>query len=225
MIITISRQLGSGGRQASRLIAAHYGINVYDKKLIELAAEQSGLHRQFFEQADECRQRSVRSFFFGNRVVAGHNVGVGEAGSPLSGDALFKVQSDVIRDIAQREPSCIILGRCADYILRDTPGHVSIFITADIDDRIRRYAKHDGITTDKARPLIEKGDARRAAYYNYYTQRTWGEASHYDLCVNSSRLGIEGTAQMIIRFVDELMQQEKSEGPLCEDINQDADNP
>ncbi|MBO7498241.1 MAG: cytidylate kinase-like family protein [Bacteroidaceae bacterium] len=203
MIITISRQLGSGGRSASRLIAGHYGINVYDKKLIELAAEQSGLHRQFFEQADESRKFSFRSFLFGSRAATGHGIGENSANNPLSGDALFKVQSDVIRDIAQREPSCIILGRCADYILRDVPSHVSIFITADLDDRVRRYAAHDGISDAEALTLIEKGDARRASYYNYYTQRKWGEAANYDLCINSSRLGIEGTAEQIIRFVDE----------------------
>ena len=203
MIITISRQLGSGGRSASRIIAEHYGINVYDKKLIELAAQESGLHRQFFEQADEKVSRSFRSFLFGSRSASGHGTATG-AGSPLSGDALFKVQSDVIRDIAQREPSCIILGRCADYILRDVPGLISIFITADLDDRVRRYAKHDKISDAEAHSLIEKGDARRASYYNYYTQRKWGDAAHYDLCINSSRLGIEGTAEQIIRFVDSL---------------------
>ena len=204
MILTISRQLGSGGRSASRLIASHYGISVYDKKLIELAAEQSGLHRQFFEQADEKVSRPFRSFLFGSRSATGHGVTPDMAGNPLWGDALFKVQSDVIRDIAGREPSCIILGRCADYILRDVPGHVSIFITADLDDRVRRYAEHDGIADAEAQALIEKGDARRASYYNYYTQRKWGDAANYDLCLNSSRLGIEGTARQIIRFVDEL---------------------
>lgn len=203
MIITISRQLGSGGRSASRLIAKHFGINVYDKKLIELAAEQSGLHRQFFEQADESRRFSFRSLLFGSRSAHGHSIGEGTADNPLSGDSLFKVQSDIIRDIAEREPTCIILGRCADYILRDVTDHVSIFITADIDDRVRRYVKHDGITDAEALKLIEKGDARRASYYNYYTQRKWGEAANYDLCINSSRLGIEGTAEQIIRFVDE----------------------
>jgi len=202
MILTISRQLGSGGRSASRIIAEHYGINVYDKKLIELAAEQSGLHRQFFEQADEKVSRSFRSFLFGSRSATGHGAASGSPGSPLSGDALFKVQSDVIRDIAQREPSCIILGRCADYILRDVPQHISIFITADIDDRVRRYAEHDGLSDDEARTRLEKGDARRASYYNYYTQRRWGDAANYDLCLNSSRLGIEGTAELIIHFVD-----------------------
>ena len=204
MIITISRQLGSGGRSASRLIAEHYGINVYDKKLIQLAAEESGLHRQFFEKADEKVTRSFSSFLFGSRSAAGHGVTSGTADSPLSGDALFKVQSDVIRDIARREPSCIILGRCADYILRDVPGHVSIFITADLDDRVRRYAQHDTIPDEEALVLIEKGDARRASYYNHYTQRRWGDTANYDLCINSSRLGIEGTAEQIIHFVDNL---------------------
>ena len=201
MILTISRQLGSAGRPIAERMAEHYGINLYDKKLIELAAEQSGLHRQFFERADEKVSRPFHSFLFGSRTAGGHSAG--SIVSPLSGDALFKVQSDVIRDIASRE-SCIILGRCADYILRDVPDHLSIFICADQDDRVSRYARHGGITADEALTLIEKGDSRRAAYYNYYTQRTWGATENYDLCVNSSRLGIEGTTRHIIRFVDEL---------------------
>ncbi len=199
MIITISRQLGSAGRSIAERMAEHYGINLYDKKLIELASEQSGLHPQFFERADEKVSRSFHSFLFGSRSAASH--GAGSVGNPLSGDALFKVQSDVIRDIASREP-CIILGRCADYILRDNPDHLSIFVSADMADRIQRYVKHEGISEAEAKNILEKGDARRSTYYNYYTQRTWGAAANYDLCVNSSRLGIEVTAQQIIRFVD-----------------------
>ena len=199
MILTISRQLGSAGRSIATRVAEHYGINLYDKKLIELSAEQSGLHRQFFEKADEKVSRSFHSFLFGSRSAAGHSAG--NSDNPLSGDALFKVQSDVIRDIASRE-SCIILGRCADYILRDHPDHLSIFISADLDSRVQRYARHDNISNEEALSLIEKGDSRRAAYYNYYTQRTWGVAENYDLCINSTRLGIEGTAEQIIHFVD-----------------------
>ena len=131
-ILTISRQLGSGGRSVAKLLAAHYGIKVYDKALIELAAEQSGLGRQFFEAADEHVSRSFPRFLHAARGAASQQVQ-----SPLDGDALFRVQSDVIRSLAEGE-SCIILGRCADYILRDNPDCVSLFFTADIADRQRR---------------------------------------------------------------------------------------
>ena len=197
MIITISRQLGSAGRSIARIVAEHYGITVYDKKLIQLAAQQSGLGEQYFKDADEHVSRSFLHFLFGSRGDTSHH-----AESPLSNDALFKVQSDVIRDIASRE-SCVLLGRCADYILRDRDDLIRIFICADDEDRLARYAKHDGISTDEARPILTKSDSRRSAYYNYYTQRTWGQADNYDLCINSSRLGIEGTAATIIRYIDE----------------------
>lgn len=196
IVITIGRQFGSGGRSVARILSEHYGIPVYDKKLIELAAEQSGLGEQFFAQADEHVSHSFLHFLFGGRGATSHH-----AESPLSNDALFKVQSDVIRDIASRE-SCIILGRCADYILRDDPALISIFMTADDADRQARYAKHDGTTLEAARPILAKSDRKRSDYYGYYAQRTWGNAENYDLCINTSRLGIEGTAQLIIDYID-----------------------
>lgn len=196
IVITIGRQFGSGGRSVAHILSEHYGILVYDKKLIELAAEQSGLGEQFFAQADEHVSHSFLHFLFGGRGATSHH-----AESPLSNDALFKVQSDVIRDIASRE-SCIILGRCADYILRDDPALISIFMTADDADRQARYAKHDGTTPEAARPILEKSDRKRSDYYGYYAQRAWGEAENYDLCINTSRLGIEGTAQLIINYID-----------------------
>ena len=203
VIITIGRQFGSGGRSVARILSEHYGIPVYDKKLIALAAEQSGLGEQFFEQADEHVSHSFLHFLFGGRGATSHH-----AESPLSNDALFKVQSDVIRDIASRE-SCIILGRCADYILRDDPALISIFFTADTADRLQRYADHDGITPEAARPILEKSDRKRADYYGYYAQRTWGAAENYHLCVNTSRLGIEGTAQLLIDYIDRRLQKEE----------------
>ena len=198
LIITIGRQLGSGGRSVGRLLAEHYGIPLYDKALINLAAEQSGFGKEFFAKADEQVSRtSLRSLITGRGFTSSHS------DSPLSNDALFRVQSDVIRNIASKE-SCVILGRCADYILRDAPGLVSIFLTADIDDRLKRYSEHDNIPIEKARPLLEQGDKKRANYYNYYTDGTWGSASTYHICVNTSRLGIEGTTDLLTRYIESL---------------------
>lgn len=203
VIITIGRQFGSGGRSVARILSRHYGIPVYDKKLITLAAEQSGMAEQFFKQADERVSCAFLHFLFGGRGATSH-----PAENPLSNDALFKVQSDVIRDIASRE-SCIILGRCADYILRDEPALISIFFTADTADRLQRYADHDCISCEAVRPILEKSDRKRSSYYNYYAQRTWGAAENYHLCVNTSRLGIEGTAQLIIDYIDRRMKNGK----------------
>ena len=197
-VITIGRQLGSGGRGIAAILAQHYGITAYDRNLIELAAKESGLSQEFFENADEKKSHGFFHSIFSNRAAAN---ALGSNDSYLSNDALFKVQSDIIRDLAEKE-SCIFVGRCADYILRDHPRCINLFFTANLEDRVARMASEKGITTEQAEELIEKTDGRRADYYNYYSGKAWGVAESYDLCVNTSHLGFEGTAEMIINFID-----------------------
>lgn len=182
------------------VVARRLGIGVYDKQLINLAAEQSGLCPEVFERVDEKESRNLfstlvaylRSPFVGSEY-AGSNV--------LSNDALFKIQSDVIRDIAARE-SCVFVGRCADYILRDHPRAVNVFVAADRADRCERLCRQCGITPGEAEARMDREDARRAAYYNYYSSGTWGMASTYHLCVDSSVLGIDGTVDFVLEFVE-----------------------
>lgn len=197
-VINIGRQLGSGGRDIAAIIARRLGIKLYDKELINLAAEQSGLCAEFFEKADEKESRNVLSTMIGylRSPFAG---GCANVPNVLSNDALFKIQSDVIRDLAEHE-SCIFVGRCADYILREHPRRVDIFISADDNDRIRRICTRTGCTAEEARTRMERGDAQRADYYNYYSSKTWGAASTYHLCINSSIFGDEGTADFILEF-------------------------
>lgn len=197
-VINIGRQLGSGGRDIAAIIARRLGIKLYDKELINLAAEQSGLCAEFFEKADEKESRNVLSTMIGylRSPFAG---GCANVPNVLSNDALFKIQSDVIRDLAEHE-SCIFVGRCADYILREHPRRVDIFISADDSDRIRRICTRTGCTAEEARTRMERGDAQRADYYNYYSSKTWGAASTYHLCINSSIFGDEGTADFILEF-------------------------
>lgn len=198
--INIGRQLGSGGKLIGEKIARRLGIPLYDKQLINLAAEQSGISPEFFERADEKESRSLfasllgylRSPFSGGE--AGMTTGV------LSSEALFKIQSDVIRDLASRE-SCVFVGRCADYILRDYPRIVNVFITGDRSDRGERLCRLHGITPSEAEELMTRTDAKRASYYNYFSCGTWGMASTYHLCVDSSMLGIDGTVDFILEFV------------------------
>ena len=168
------------------------------QELLTLAARQSGLCAEFFEKADEKESRSVLSTMIGylRSPFAGDCGGVT---SVLSNDALFKIQSDVIRDVAERE-SCIFVGRCADYILREHPRRVDVFISASEADRIRRICARTGCTADEARAQMERGDARRAGYYNYYSSKTWGAAATYHLCIDSSVFGDEGTADFILEF-------------------------
>ena len=197
-IINIGRQLGSGGRSIADILAHHYNITAYDRKLIELAAKESGLSQEFFENADEKKSHGFFHSIFSNRVAAN---ALGNNDSYLSNDALFKVQSDIIRDLAERE-SCIFIGRCADYILREHPHCINLFFTANLEDRVARMASEKHITPAQAEELIEKTDRRRANYYNYYSGKTWGAAESYDLCINTSHLGFEGTAEMLIHFID-----------------------
>ena len=204
-VITIGRQLGSGGRAIAAILAQQYGITAYDRNLIELAAKESGFGQEFFENADEKKSHGFFHSIFSNRAMAS---ALGNNDSCLSNDALFKVQSDIIRDLAERE-SCIFLGRCADYILRDHPCHINIFFTANIEDRVARMASEKGITAEQAEELIEKADRRRADYYNYYSGKTWGAAESYDLCINTSHLGYEGTAKMLIEYIDTRVKEEK----------------
>lgn len=197
-IITIGRQLGSGGLRIANLLAEHYSITAYDRKVIEMAAQESGLSAEFFENADEKKWHGFFHAIFSNRAAAN---ALGSNENYLSNDALFKMQSDTIRDLAERE-SCIFVGRCADYILRDHPCHINLFFTADLADRVHRIAQEKGITEAKALELIEKNDHRRADYYNYYSGKTWGAAESYDLCINTSHLGIEGTAEMLKKYIE-----------------------
>ena len=197
-IITIGREYCTGGNYIAEDVANALGVKLYDKELINLAARESGICSEFFEKADEKESRGVISTVVSylRAPFVGDDGGVTNV---LSNDALFKIQSDVIRDVAERE-SCIFVGRCADYILREHPRRVDVFISASEADRIRRICARTGCTADEARAQMERGDARRAGYYNYYSSKTWGAAATYHLCVSTSPLGDEGTADFILEF-------------------------
>lgn len=198
-VINLGRQLGSGGREIGEKLAKELNIAFYDKELIQLASEESGLCKEFFEKADERTQKTFLGSLFGNRVPF---VGDGAIpyGSCLNNDALFKIQSDVIRSLAENG-SCLFVGRCADYILRDHPRCLNVFISASKEARIERMMKINGLNATQAEELIEKADRKRAAYYNYYSYNTWGAAATYHLCIESSVLGIDETVRFIKEYV------------------------
>lgn len=198
-VINLGRQLGSGGREIGEKLAKELNIAFYDKELIQLASEESGLCKEFFEKADERTQKTFLGSLFGNRVPF---VGDGAIpyGSCLNNDALFKIQSDVIRSLAENG-SCLFVGRCADYILRDHPRCLNVFISASKEARIERMMKINGLNATQTEELIEKADRKRAAYYNYYSYNTWGAAATYHLCIESSVLGIDETVRFIKEYV------------------------
>ncbi len=198
-IVNLGRELGSGGRVIGQRVAEKLGIDFYDKQLIKLAAQQSGISDEMFAKVDEHSQRKRLSTLVS--YLKSPFVG-GEAATTnvLSADTLFAIQSDVIRDVASRG-SALFVGRCADYILRDHPLHVNIFITAHLADRIARVSALHVLSEEESRRLIERCDASRADYYNFYANGEWGRASSYHLCVNSSLLGIDATADYIVEFI------------------------
>jgi len=178
-VINIGRQLGSGGKEIGEKLAARLGIDFYDKELINLASEESGLCKEFFEKADEKASQGIIGGLFGMRFPF-----ISEGAMPcnncLSNDALFKVQSDVIRRLAA-EKSCVFVGRCADYILREHPRCANVFISASKEDRIIRLCRIHNVNEEVAEEMIEKADKRRSEYYNYYSYKTWGAAATYHL--------------------------------------------
>ena len=190
MIINVGRQLGSGGHIIAGLLAERMQLSFYDKELIRQASRESGLAPEFFEEADEtvsaARTSSLLTDFFS------HNY--------FSNESLFQIQSDLIREISERE-SAVIVGRCSDYVLRDFPRCVNIFITADLPDRLKRVGEYFGLNEEKALALIAKTDKKRAEFYNFYSNKVWGAAASYDLCINSSVMGIDKTTAFIQQFV------------------------
>ena len=196
-VINIGRQLGSGGRQIGEKLSAGFGIAYYDKELIQLASKESGLGKEFFEKADEKSSFSFIGGLLGLRTNINNEVYVNNY---LCNETFFKIHSDVIRELAGKE-SCVFVGRCADYILRDNARCINIFITADKEDRVRRVAQTYQLSLDKAEELIAKTDKKRAEYYNYYSNKVWGAAGSYHLCINSSVLGMDETVAFITQFI------------------------
>ncbi|MDR0427231.1 MAG: cytidylate kinase-like family protein [Dysgonamonadaceae bacterium] len=199
-VITIGRQLGSGGRYLGEQLSEKLGIPCYDKELIQLASRESGLGKEFFERADEQSKHGFFNTFFGFR--SGYMGDV--TGNYLSNEILFKIQSDVIKNLAEKE-SCIFVGRCADYILREHTKLLSIFVSAEIDDRIRIISENNKIPPENAKILIEQTDKKRAGYYNYFSNKTWGMATSYKLCFNSSFISI----QDMISFIEERIKKDQ----------------
>ncbi|MDR1763396.1 MAG: cytidylate kinase-like family protein [Dysgonamonadaceae bacterium] len=180
-VITIGRQLGSGGKAVGEKLANELGISCYDKELLLLASQESGLCTECFEASDEKNAKSWFGSYFGFRSgFMGFNTG-----NYLRSETFFKIQSDIILDLAEKS-SCIFVGRCADYILRKHPRRLSIFISASDKDRIARLVRNNGISEKEAKAQIEQADRTRASYYNYYSAKVWGMAASYDICFNSS---------------------------------------
>lgn len=210
-VITIGRQYGSGGREIGQKLAELLGIKCYDNELLDRAAKESGICQELFENHDE---KPTNSFLY-SLVMDTYSMGYASAalsGMPIN-HKVFLAQFNAIKKIADEGP-CVMVGRCADYALDDYPNRISVFIYGSMDRRIRRVAERHNFTDAKAKDAITKTDKQRASYYNYYTNKRWGDISSYDLCINSSMLGVDGTVEILRQFIEEreaLLEKNKKE--------------
>lgn len=198
-IITIARQAGSGGREIGETLAKMYGIKFYDKELLTRAAKESGFCEEMMEMHDE---RPTSSFLY-NLVMDTYSFGYNASSfvdMPIS-HKIFLAQFDAIKKIANEGP-CVIVGRCADYALAERSDVLNVFIYGDEDSKIERLTEKYDLTPQKAKDMMIKTDKQRQSYYNYYSSKKWGRADSYDLCINSSIWGVEGTAKLIADAVD-----------------------
>ena len=197
-IITIGREYGSGGRQIGQEVASYFGIKCYDKELLEHAANDSGICRELFENHDE---KPTNSFLY-SLVMDTYSFGYSSAGlsdMPMN-HKVFLAQFDAIKKLAAEGP-CVMVGRCADYALADDPNLFSVFIHGSMEARIARVSAKYLKSAKEAREIIQKTDKSRSSYYNYYTNKKWGEANGYSLCLDSSKLGVEGCVKAIVETV------------------------
>lgn len=197
--ICIGRKFCSGGRNVAAIVAQKLGVKVYDRDLLKKAAQNTGFSEKFFDEADEEKTRKGLRGLFMNHLSSN-----GLSNNYLSNESIFNMQSDAIRKIHETE-DCVFIGRCADYVLRDSDRLLNVFIAADIDDRVARVCRHadEGMPPSKALSLIEEIDRKRSSYYNYFTGRTWGDPAVYDICLNSTTLGYEKCADIIVSLAKE----------------------
>ena len=190
MIITIGRQHGSSGREIARLLAEKLDIKCYDKEIVDEAANHSDFSRDLIEAFDEKR---MSAFIL-------HAGGYGLNENFRLNMQVVSAQFETMRNIAEKG-DCIFVGRCADYILRDFKDLVSVFILGDMDERLKCLERRQGLDVVEARKKIKEVDKDRSSFYRYYSDQTWGDAKNYDLCINSSKLGVEGTVQVILDYI------------------------
>lgn len=190
MIITIGRQHGSSGREIARLLAEKLNYKCYDKEIVDEAANHSDFSRDLIDAFDEKR---MSAFIL-------HAGGYGLNENFRLNMQVVSAQFDAMRNIAEKG-NCIFVGRCADYILRDYDDLVSVFILGDMDERLKCLERRQGLDEAEAKKKIKEVDKDRSSFYRYYSDQTWGDAQNYDMCINSSKLGVEGTVQVILDYI------------------------
>ena len=194
-IITISREFGSGGRRIGELVAERLGIPFYDRALVQMAAQDTGFSEEFVDQAE---RRITSSFLFNLAVTGFYAERTTGVDTVAPQDTIYFAQSKVIRELAAQGP-CVIVGRCADYVLRENPHCLNVFVYADLDSKLQRAVGEYGVEEKKASRILADRDRSRAIYYNHYTERKWGSRSNYQLMLHSGALGLSQCADLIVQ--------------------------
>ncbi len=199
VVLTFARQFGSGGHEIAEKTAELLNIPFYDKELIAIAAKESGFSKELFETIDE---RPVSSLLYSLVMdIQAGNSAYFRYGDGAKADHIFRAQSGVMKRLSEEGP-CIMVGRCADYILRDLPNLVTVFIHAGIDFRCQRIMERCDLTEKAALDLIHKTDKRRGAFYNFYTNRSWGSVENYNISIDTEKIGIDNAAKLIVDYVN-----------------------
>ena len=198
IIITIGRELGSGGREIGMKLSEKLNIPFYDKEILEKAAKESGYSEEIFEKHDE---KPTSSFLYA--LAMGVNAFNQNYQRPLMLE-IYLAQFETIKKLAE-EGSGIFIGRCSDYVLSDVPEAFHIFVHADLETRIERTMKKHDVSAEKAEEMCRRNDKDRSSYYNYYSNTVWGDSRHYDLCVNTTKMGIDNSVEMIIKCINEYL--------------------
>ncbi len=197
-VITIARSYGSGGRKMGKLLAKELGFEYYDREILRIASDESGISEELFNQADEVKRMPL--FRIARDVYTGEVIPP-DSDDFISNENLFRYQAKIIRELAATR-SCVIVGRCANFILRGRENVLNVFVTAPVVDCVRRVMETDGLNLEEAEKKIKKVDKRRADYFKYFTGREWHDAALYDLCLNTGHMSEQKCVDIVRAYMD-----------------------
>ena len=197
-VITIARSYGSGGRRMGRLLAKELGYEYYDREILRIASDESGINEELFSQVDENRRMPL--FRIAREVYTGEVIPP-DSDDFISNENLFRYQAKIIRELAATR-NCVIVGRCANFILRGRENVINVFVSAPVVDCVRRVMENDGLTLEEAEKKIKKIDKRRADYFKYFTGRQWQDAALYDLCLNTGHMSDQRCVDVVRAYMD-----------------------
>lgn len=197
-VITIARSYGSGGRKMGKLLAKELGFEYYDREILRIASDESGISEELFDQADEIKK--IPLFRIARDVYTGEVIPP-DSDDFISNENLFRYQAKIIRELAATR-NCVIVGRCANFILRGRENVLNVFVTAPVVDCVRRVMETDGLNLEEAEKKIKKVDKRRADYFKYFTGREWHDAALYDLCLNTGHMSEQKCVDIVRSYMD-----------------------